>query len=96
MHRYIDEYPPAPEDRISEAEKIFPYKEISAEEYAAREGHNWGCFSFGEYIYSNSELNEWIHTLDDVFFTPGKLKEIRKKYLTSDEIVEIEAQGNEF
>ena len=90
MHDYLHEYPDASEDRIREAIKQFPYKSISAEEYAAREGHRWLCFSFGEYIYPNKELNEWIHTLDDIFFTQGKLNELRLKYLTTDEIKKIE------
>jgi hypothetical protein len=90
MHEYIHEYPDAPVYRIREAIKLFPYKSISAEKYAVTEGHSWSCFSFGEYIYPDKELNEWIHTLDDIFHTRGRLKELRLKYLTTDEIEEIE------
>jgi hypothetical protein len=42
-----------------------------------------------DYLVSK-ELNEWIHTLDDIFSTRGKLKELRLKYLTTDEIEKIE------
>ena len=74
---------------------MFPFQEISAEEYAAREGHNWLCFSFGEYIYPDAEFNEWIHTLDDIFFTKGRLDELREHYLTEEEIRRIKEEGSE-
>jgi len=95
MHKYLHEYPKAPEDRIQDAIKTFPYKSVSADEYAAREGHRWVCFSYGEYIYPDEELNEWIHTLDDIFSTPGKIKELRLKYLTPEKIKEVEKYEND-
>ena len=95
MHKYLDQYLPAPASRVEDAEKIFPYKEISAEEYAAREGHRWASFSFGEYIYPDEKLNEWIHTLDDIFFTPGCLDKVRRKYLTEEEIEVIKEEESE-
>ena len=90
MHKYLDEYDSAPPDRVAEAMELFPYKEMSAEEYAARESHNWICFGFDNFIYEDSELNEWIHTLGDIFFTPGAIKDAREKHLSTDEIAEIE------
>ena len=95
MHKYLNEYPSVPAGRVEDAERLFPYQAMSPEEYAAREGHLWLCFSFGNYIYENEKLNEWIHTLDDIFFTRGRLQEVREKYLTAEEIKraeEIESQ----
>jgi len=88
MHRYLDEYPPAPQSRISDAEQLFPYRSMSAEEYAARYGRNWFCFSFGEYVYPDPVLNEWVHALDDILFEPGRLERVERRYLTEDEISE--------
>ena len=95
MHKYLDKYEPAPPDRAKDTLPLFPFWEISAEEYAAYESHKWGCFSFDDYIYEAPDLNEWIHTLWDILFTTGAVKEIRKKYLTEDEIQEIEREKNE-
>ena len=95
MHKFLQEYPEAPEDIVNDAEKLFPYKEMSAEEYAAREGHGWACFSYDQFIYQNNELNEWIHTLGDIFATPGRMKEIRQKYLTPEEIKKAEEYEND-
>ena len=82
MHKYLDQYLPAPASRIEDAERIFPYKEIGAEEYAAREGHRWASFSFGEYIYPDEKLNEWIHTLDES--TVGEVQEVVTFYTAWD------------
>ena len=79
MHKYLEEYPPAPASREKDAKALFPYETMSAEEYAIREGSNWLCFSFGEYIYQDPKLNEWIHTLDDILFTPGRLTEFQEE-----------------
>ena len=96
MHKYLAEYPPAPPDRVADAKKLFPYQTMSPEEYATREGHNWFCFSFGEYIYGDPQLNEWIHTLDDIFFTPGRLTEVRQQYLSPEEIKQAEESERDF
>jgi hypothetical protein len=95
MHKYIDEYEPAPEWRESDALDIFPFKEMGAEEYAAREAHNWASFSYDNYIYKNKELNEWLHTLGDIFYGKNKVNEARKKHLTEEEIKSIEKIQNE-
>jgi hypothetical protein len=95
MHRYMNRYSPAPLSLVEAASSMFPYREMSAEEYAAREAHNWACFSFGQYIYEDASLNDWIHTLDDIFFTPGRLGEVQRKYLTPHEIEEIDRASRE-
>ena len=74
MHKHLSEYPKAPQDREEQAKEWFPYKEMSAEKYAAMEGHHWDCFSFDDYIYSDPILNDWIHSLGDIFFTKGAIE----------------------
>jgi hypothetical protein len=82
MHQHKDRYPPAPPDRDADARRLFPYRTMSAEEYAARHGSSWVCFSFGDYVYEDEALNEWIHTVDDIFFIPGRMQEAERKYLS--------------
>ncbi len=94
MHAHIAEYPPAPTERVAEAEKVFPYRSMSPEEYAAREGHNWVCFSFDDFIYPSPELNEWVHSLGDIFFTEGRLSEAKEKCLTPSELAQIKNQAS--
>lgn len=89
MHKYLHEYGPVPRDYEDQAREIFPYKSISAEQYAAYESHKWGTFSFDNYIYNDAELNEWIHSLGDIFFTKCAVETARMKYLTSDELTNI-------
>lgn len=89
MHAHVSEYPPAPMDRVMEAERLFPYRSLSPEEYAAREGHKWLSFSFDDFIYPSVELNEWIHSLGDIFFTKGRFREAQEKYLIQSELAQM-------
>ena len=89
MHRYLPDLPLADPQREKGAKELFPYKQMTAEEYAAREGHGWVCFSFGEYRYEDAELNEWIHTLDDIFFTPGELQRVQEMILNAEELEQV-------
>jgi len=95
MHAYLDQYPPAPLSRLQDALRLFPYRTMSAEEYAAKEGPYWVCFSFGDYIYEDAALNEWIHTLDDILFMPGRLRETQRKFMSEAEIAELDRNARE-
>lgn len=95
MHKYLHEYGPAPGNYEEEARNIFPYKTLSPEQYAAHESHKWATFSFDDYIYKDAELNEWIHSLGDIFFTEGAIETARKKHLTSAELEKIKQEENE-
>jgi len=65
--RNIDDLPLADPARERDARALFPL-DISPEEYAAREGENWYCFSYDDYRYSDPELERWIHRLGDILF----------------------------
>ena len=95
MHKYLREYPEAPTEREKEAKELFPYLDVTPEIFAAKNAHNFPCFSFGEYIYSESKLNEWLHTLDDILFTEGRLKEVQELYLSEKEIAKIKSLEKE-
>jgi hypothetical protein len=79
--------PAAEPSRERHALELFPLT-ISPEEYAARHGHEWLCFSFDDYRYSDPSLNIWIHRLGDILFRRGaapSLSELRVRYLSPDE-----------
>lgn len=59
--------PIADPGREAMAREIFPMT-MTPEEYAAREGYRWVCFSFDDYRYSDGALTEWIHRLGDILF----------------------------
>jgi len=62
-----DDLPPADPGRERDARELFPLN-MSPEEYAAMYGHEWYCFSFDDYRYSDPELDRWIQRLGDILF----------------------------
>jgi hypothetical protein len=70
----------------------------SPEEYAARSGHNWICFSMGEARFADPATDAWIQRLDAIFFGRDgapSVEECRTKYLTADECAKIEEEIKE-
>jgi hypothetical protein len=67
--------PPASPDRERDARELFPIAEMTPEEYAARYGDGWYCFSFDDYSYSDPELDRWIQHLGEVL--PGRVTPFR-------------------
>ena len=68
---------------------------MTPEEYAARHAHQWLCFSFDDYRYTDPALQQWIHRLGDIFFqresTPT-IEELRARHLNDDERRKIEQE----
>ena len=54
--RNIDDLPPAPPDRERDARELSKHR------------HEWYCFSFDDYRYSDPELDRWIQRLGDILF----------------------------
>lgn len=79
---------------VDSAEHVFSeYRTMTPEEWAARYSHTVGCSSFDQYRYENEELHQWIHRLHEIL---GKdVSAYRKKYLTEEEIREIEEDEND-
>ncbi|BBC26535.1 hypothetical protein ABRG53_4278 [Pseudanabaena sp. ABRG5-3] len=72
---------------------------ISPDEYAARWAHNVYCFSLDQYRYRDVVLQSWIHSLDAILSQKNgapNLSDLRAKFLTPEEIQEIQDQENEF
>ena len=68
---------------------------FSPEEYAARFGHGWYCFSFGEVRFSDPAVDAWIQRLKDIFFGLNgapTIAELRAKLLTLEKRQKIEKE----
>ncbi len=89
--RNIDDLPMADPGRERDAHQLLDLA-MSPEEYAAREGHGWYCFSFDDYRYSDPAMETWIQRLGDILFQregAPTLEDLRAKYLTEEEREEI-------
>jgi len=88
----VDELPMADPGREKDARQLFPMA-MPPEEYAARHGHEWLCFSFDDYRYTDAALDCWVQRLGDILFQRDgapALEDLRKRYLTEEEQSEIE------
>ena|SRR5258707_9096156 len=89
--RNLDELPMADPGREKDARQLFDFT-MSPDEYAAREGHGWYCFSFDDYRYSDQAVETWIQRLGDILFQregAPTMEELRARYLTENERQEI-------
>jgi hypothetical protein len=67
--------------------------ELSAEEFAARFGHEFVLFNFDKVQYHTPGMTEWVDALSAFFFAddlPGRLRAAREKFLTPEEIARVE------
>ena len=88
------ERPPADAGREEFARQMVA-EGFSAEEYAARFGHGWYCFSFGEVRFADPAIDAWIQRLNDIFFGLNgapTIAELRAKLLTLEERRKIEKE----
>lgn len=95
MIRHWAELPEAPRELEEDAKRHFPYRYMSAPEHAAREGHRYWCFGFAEYRYKDAALNDWVHTLADILFTPEALENVRQEILTAEERLKVQKEMQE-
>lgn len=69
---------------------------LSPEEYAARHGHAWGCFSYHRYRYQDPVLGAWMRRLGEILFNDDELERCRQRFLTPAELADVrrsEAEG---
>jgi hypothetical protein len=74
--------------------KLFRNLKLSPEEFAARYGHEFATFNFHERNYKRPGMNEWVRELAEFFLAPdlpNRLRRAREKYLTAEEIQQVEA-----
>lgn len=68
----------------------FPWLQMPAEEYAARNSHGIGAFSLDQFEYKNVAFGEWLSKLGRLLRDERAITECRKKYLSQAEQREIE------
>jgi hypothetical protein len=95
MHKDLAELPLAEPGREESAKEMFPYKEMTATEYAARNGHLIACFSIGDYRYADPRFNQWIHTLDDILCTRGELERVQELILDTKTLKRVRKEMEE-
>lgn len=70
------------------------YAPISPERWVAKNGHRILCGDFRRYEFSDKVFQKWIHKVFDLLFR-GKIEELRNKFLSKEEIQEIEKEEKE-
>ena len=68
---------------------------LSPEEYAARHGHEWGCFSFHLYRYRDPALGAWVRRVGEILDSAAELEQCRARHLTAQELADIRQQESE-
>jgi hypothetical protein len=86
-----DDRPLADPSRVELALHLFPYREVSAEEWAARWSHTVGCSSFDQYRYPDPALTAWVDELHRLFGTAGEVERCRRAYLSPAEYAAVQA-----
>jgi hypothetical protein len=79
-------------EREEWARALFPLT-MTPEEYAARHGAEWVCFSFDDYRYRDERLDVWVQQLGSILFTPGRLNACQEAILTPEELRTVRARG---
>ena len=67
-------------------------RSLSADEYAARNLHRWGCFSLHLFRYRDPVLGAWVKRVGELFDNPDELEAIRDRLLTEDERATVLAE----
>lgn len=69
--------------------------QMSPEEYAARHGHEWGCFSFHLYRYRDPVLGAWVRRLGEILSIEGEVERCRLRFLNPEELAKVRHQETE-
>lgn len=66
---------------------------LTPEEYAARHGHRWGCFSYHLYRYRDQALGAWVRRLGEILSDDDELERCRQRFLTPQELAAVRADS---
>ena len=66
-------------------EDMFPWKEVSPEEYMAKHALGLGAFSTSHMNFKNKDMERWAHRLEEIFHDPVQIKAAEDKFLTPEE-----------
>ena len=87
IHRFDEEGDEIVKQMFSQADLA-----LSPDEYAARQGHRWGCFSFHRYRYRDPVLGAWIRRVGELLFDENELERCRQRFLKPEELAEVRRQ----
>jgi hypothetical protein len=73
-------------------EALFPWREMTPEEYAARHSHCIGCYSFHRMRYRNPEIGRWAVRLGELLTSTEEMERVRRELLTPEEYAEVQRQ----
>ena len=93
----MSDRPAADSAHEEQARRLFPL-DRTPEEYAARHAHEWGCFSFDDYRFSDERLDAWIQRLGDIFSRRNgapSVDDLRRRFLTEEERAAIAQRERE-
>ena len=69
---------------------------MSAEEFAARHAHDFGCFGLHRlYRFANEKFNEWIQEFGAILEDEERLERCRLQYLTPEELAYVRQREQE-
>jgi hypothetical protein len=74
-------------------ERVGPeWRTMPADEWVARNGHTVVVFGWGDYTFPTPEFNAWMRELEVYLMGDWDVvRELRRRYLTSEQIAEAEA-----
>jgi hypothetical protein len=85
----VDKRPLAEPWRVEQARRMFPFRELSPEQYAARYAHKILCSSFDQYRYPDPVLETWIDELHRLLLSSTELERCRRLHLSPAEYADI-------
>ena len=71
------------------------WRDRSPEEWVAYNSHGIVAWSFGDYRYRDPELDTWIHAVTEILVNRERVEELRRQYLTPEQIADAERQEND-
>jgi len=71
-------------------EVLFPWREMTPDEYAARYGHNVWCYSFHRMRFRNPEIGRWAVRLGELLTDSDKMERVRREILSPAEYAEVQ------
>ncbi len=66
--------------------------QLSPEEYAARNAHNWASFSLHRFLYQDPVLGGWVRRLGEILQDEEELERCRQRFLTPEELAAVRRQ----
>jgi hypothetical protein len=80
----------SPEQERDAMQRIGTWREQSPEEWVARNIHRYPLWGFAEYRWPTPEFDTWVREAERWIFDIPARKELRRRFLTDEEIAQAE------